>query len=667
MEKKLKEEDILNIIGNKSELFLNEYNWDSIKDENHYFFKIRLNTNSTILFSCSTSESTKQKFFFENNYSLKDLHYFERFKKIENINDIYIYLLTIIQEKNYEYEEIEEKEEKKLKLIIKPYTTSEKSFEFLLSKKLNDCRKCEICDRIHSGINYLRFMRDNNLSHNIMNSNNNLYYHINCNYNNINNTTNSGNNIISKILDEINLLKKENSMKNEQIKNLQKDLYEQNARFSKENSYLKEQLSLISKEKPKEEIKPKEEKEEKQPKNEKEETKSEEEKEEKQPQKEMPDIASPFVKDISETKIKSKTSRPIKLMLKTFKASNKIFNKDPNELKFHSQIVNNLSSKGVNDIFEVYTSNVDNQDYLVSKNGTNNFLDIINLNNNQIVTSLKGHTNTITMVRYFINYKGKNEYLISADTNKNVIVWDITNNFKLLHFIQTEYINHNIYSCYIFFDNWDNNYIFTSCGLNRYEKNEASYTRMYSLKDGKFEKDIIDSNENNTYYLLIWYHEGYKINYLIECCEEKIIITDFVKNDLYANLMPQGFKVLKYYSGFIYNYEKKNGRDFLCCSTSNGCVAIWDLLNINLIYFGKISKFELYNIIQWNENYALISGGANKTIKIFDLKKFKEVNNIETGHSSNVNCIKKIIHPIFGESLLTSGNDHKIKLWTIND
>jgi len=653
MEKSLKEEDILNIIGNKTELFLNEYNWDSIKDENHYFFKIRLNTNSTILFSCSTSESTNQKFFFENNYSLKDLQYFERFKKIENINDIYIYLLTIIQEKNFEFEEIEEKEEKKMKLIIRPYTTSEKSFEFFLPKKLNDYKKCEICDRIHSGINYLRFMRDNNLNHNIMNSNNNLYYHINCNYNNINNNTSSGNNIISKILDEINLLKKENNMKNEQIKNLQKDLHEQNARFSKENNYLKEQLSLISKEKTKEE-------------KEKEESKPKEEEEKIKPLEALPFIRPIWAKDSIETKINNKTPRPIKLMLKTFKASNKIFNKDPNELKFHSLIVNNLSSKGVNDIFEVYTSNVDNQDYLVSKNGTNNFLDIINLNNNQIVTSLKGHTNTITMVRYFINYKGKNEYLISADTNKNVIVWDITDNFKLLHLIQTEYINHNIYSCYIFFDNWDNNFIFTSCGLNKYEKNEASYTKMYSLKDGKFVKDIIDSNENNTYYLLIWYHEGHKINYLIECCEEKIIITDFVKNDLYANLMPHGFKVLKYYSGFIYNYEKKNGRDFLCCSTSNGCVAIWDLLNINLIYFGKISKFELYNIIQWNENYAIISGGKNKTIKIFDIRKFKEVKSIETGHSSNVNCIKKIVHPIYGESLLSSGNDHKINLWTIN-
>ena len=646
MERNLKEEDILNIINNKNDLFLNEYNWDSIRDDNHYFFKIRLNINSTILFSCSTSESTKQKYFFENNFSLKDLHYYERFKKIENINDIYIYLLTIIQEKNYEFEEIDEKDEKKMKLIIKPYTASEKSLEFLLSKKVNDCKKCEICDRIHSGINYLRFMRDNNLSHNIMNSNNNLYYHINCNYNNINSSPNNGNNIISKILDEINLLKKENSMKNEQIKNLQKNLNEQSARFSKENNYLKEQLSLISKVKSKEESQPKE---------------------EIQPTQESPVASQSIAKDSIETKIKAKTPRPIKLMLKTFKASNKIFNKDPNELKFHSLIVKNLSSKGVNDIFEVYTSNADNQDYLVSKNGTNNFLDIINLNNNQVVTSLKGHTNTITMVRYFINYKGKNEYLISADTNKNVIVWDITDNFKLLHLIQTEYINHNIYSCYIFFDTWDNNFIFTSCGSNKYEKNEASFTKMYSFKDGKFEKDIIDSNENNTYYLLIWYHEGHKTNYLIECCEEKIIISDFVKNDLYANLMPQGFKVFKYYGGFIYNFEKKNGRDFLCCSTSNGCVAIWDLLNINLIYFGKISKFELYNIIQWNENYAIISGGANKTIKIFDLKKFKEVKNIETGHSSKINCVKKIMHPIYGESLLTSGNDHKINLWIIND
>ena len=58
-----------------------------------------------------------------------------------------------------------------------------------------------------------------------------------------------------------------------------------------------------------------------------------------------------------------------------------------------------------------------------------------------------------------------------------------------------------------------------------------------------------------------------------------------------------------------------------------------DLLFKNLVYLGKISKVELYNIIQWNEKYAIISGGANKSIKIFDIQNYKEVNNIETGHS----------------------------------
>ena len=63
----------------------------------------------------------------------------------------------------------------------------------------------------HSGINYLRFIRDNN--HNIINSNNNICYHINTNYNNINNDSNNDKNIIANILKEINLLKKENSIK----------------------------------------------------------------------------------------------------------------------------------------------------------------------------------------------------------------------------------------------------------------------------------------------------------------------------------------------------------------------------------------------------------------------------------------------------------------------
>ena len=635
MDKKLKGENI-HIFHNKEELFLNEYNWEASKEDNIFSFKIRLNTNSTILFSC-TINVKNEKLYFDNCFFLKDLHYYDRFKNNENINDIYIYLLSMIQENQFEFEQ---KEENKFILSIKPYTNSEKLIEFILEKKEINTKKCEICDRMHSGINYLRFIRDTN-NHNIISSNNNINYNINCNYNSINNDVNNDKNIISKIMEEINILKKENRLKNEEIKNLKNELIEQNIRLLKENKFLKQEINDIKKVENKDKINIMTE-----------------------PKTRNQNINLEN-KDSTLKNIKVK-----KIFLKILKATNELFNKDPNELKYNSIIVKNLSAKGVNDIFEVFICNKDNQEYLVSKNAKTHNLDIILLSNNKIISSLKGHTNIITTVRYFMNFKGKNEYLVSADFDKNVIVWDINNNFNILHYIRSEsynnnIANYNIYSCYIFFDNFDNNFIFTSSGLNRYKKKETAFTKMYSLKDGNFVKNIIDSNDNNTYYLLVWYNEKTKINYLIECCEGKIVITNFIQNELYAKLSTSEYRVLKYYSGFIYNYDNKSGKDYLCCSSSNGCIVIWDLISKELAFLGKISKVELYNIIQWNKKYAIVSGGSNKSIKIFNLENFKEEKNIQIEYSSNINCIKKIIHPIYGESLLSSGNDYKIRLWTI--
>ena len=628
MEKEVKDENI-HIFHGKEDLFLNEYNWEIQNRENDYSFKIRLNINNTILFSCMTNNNiNNEKIYFENNFSLNDLHKYERFKNNENINDIYIYLLTMIQDNHFDYEK--NSEENQLILFIKPYTSTEKLFEFILHKKTYIKKKCEICDKMHSGINYLRFIRDNN-NHNIISSNNNISYNINCNYNNINNNDRyNDKNILNKILEEIKLLKKENNLKNEEIKFLKKELLEQNNRLTTENISLKEEINKMNN------------------------------------KNENDDIKNPFT-TINNSKAKdynTKNTRIKKIYLKNFKYTIENFSQNPKDLKYHSSIVKNLSSKGVNDIFEVFISNKDNQEYLISKNAKTHCLDVILLKDSKIINSLKGHNNTITMVRYFFNYNGKNEYLISADIDKKVIIWDIDNNYNILHTIQTEYIDNLIYSCYLFFDNFDNNFIFTSCGLNRYKANDSSYTKMYSFKTGNFEKNIKNSNENNTYYLLMWCNESDKTNYLIECCEEKIVITNYILNELYARFLPLGFKVLKYYSAFIFHSENKFGKDLLCCSTSNGCIVIWNLIDKQLFYYGKISKVELYNIIPWNQKYIIIAGGSNKCIKRFDIEALKEVNNIQTEHSSNVNCVKKIHHSVYGECLLTSGNDHQIKLWT---
>ena len=103
--------------------------------------------------------------------------------------------------------------------------------------------------------------------------------------------------------------------------------------------------------------------------------------------------------------------------------------------------------------------------------------------------------------------------------------------------------------------------------------------------------------------------------YIIQFSSKKIIINSLLDDDLYSELSKKPED--SHYSGFLYF---KNENDYLFSSSRNGYINIWDLYN-KKIY---------------------------KTINIDGLK-----------------CVKKVNHPIYGESLLTSGKDKTIKLWTI--
>ena len=122
-----------------------------------------------------------------------------------------------------------------------------------------------------------------------------------------------------------------------------------------------------------------------------------------------------------------------------------------------------------------------------------------------------------------------------------------------------------------------------------------------------------------------------------------------------------------YYHGIIreiinrFIYYKDNN-DYLCSSSRNGYINIWDLYNKKIFKIINTNGCKLAHIIEWNTKYIIVADFNNKTFKIIDIEN-NLINDINPEHKDKLKCIKKINHPIYGESLLSAGDDKTIKLW----
>ena len=334
------------------------------------------------------------------------------------------------------------------------------------------------------------------------------------------------------------------------------------------------------------------------------------------------------------------------------------FKKEPRNLRFKENIIKTNTYGGWNDKFEIFISFKDNKEYLVSPNTNNYKLDIYNLINNKIIYTLTGHNNIIWTTRYFMNDKNYNEYLISADKDKIVIIWDITNNYNIKYKINTKY-GDDIYSCLLIFPhNINNNYIITST-YNDSGNDEDSSTKIYSLNNGNFIKYINNTNNNAIFYLLTWYNKRNNKYYIIQFSYKKIMINNLLEEELYSefsNVSEHDHK-----SGLIYYIDNN---DYLCSSSSNGYINIWDLYNKNIYKVINTNGCYLANIIKWNKKYIIVADYNNKSFKIIDIDN-NSIYNINPEHKDKLVCVKKINHPKYGESLLSAAKDKTIKLWTI--
>ena len=338
---------------------------------------------------------------------------------------------------------------------------------------------------------------------------------------------------------------------------------------------------------------------------------------------------------------------------------------NPN-LKFKQIITSNNYSNGFNDIFEIFSSIENKEVYLASPNKNEYILNIISVKTCNLFTSLKGHNNYINKVKYFVNNKNNNEYLISLDKDNVIIIWDITNKYLNIYKIDYRISKGNISDVLLCFNIIDsknkiNNYIIFSY-------NCKIYTNVYSL-DNKYKiKNIQNTNEYNTYYLIHWFNKKDNNNYIVELSDGNIYIYNIIDNTLYFNFNLGEFDYSKNNCGFIYN---KNNTDYLIVSSPCGNINVWDLENkciySNISLYNEFDTKKLYlsYILQWSNKYIIACEYYYKGFKIIDIDNFKIITYINGIHSGGILCAKKFYHPIYGESLLSLGQDNNIILWNI--
>ena len=168
----------------------------------------------------------------------------------------------------------------------------------------------------------------------------------------------------------------------------------------------------------------------------------------------------------------------------------------------------------------------------------------------------------------------------------------------------------------------------------------------------------------NSYNLIIynlsyWHNEKNDSHYIIQCGKCKVLISEYQDNKDYAVINTDE----KYPINLGSIVYKRDNKDYLAFSSTFGLIIIYDLLNKTQIKTIKLDKSYLINIVKWNEKYLLTIDINKKAILIICLKNNKIVMSIEISQLfSHERYVKKLIHPLYGESLISIGNDYKIKL-----
>ena len=265
-----------------------------------------------------------------------------------------------------------------------------------------------------------------------------------------------------------------------------------------------------------------------------------------------------------------------------------------------------------------------------------------------IKTVLNAHTNTIFSCRHYFDRKKKNNLIITSSYDRYVKVWDVQANWKNIVSIPQAHNGYYIYSVSILCEEKENkNYVISTA------PNELS--KVWSFK-GEQLRTFGVSNES-TYFIDVYFDIKTSQYYIINANSQDVKAYFFQTGELFRSYKatPQTWHM----SAVVTDINKI---PHLIESDGNGNIHLWEFHTGQLvkgILGGGI--INLRGICVWNEEFVL-SSGSDYQVKIYNIKSGEFVKGLASHSSTACSCVK-VLHPLYGEALISHGLDGKLKLW----
>ena len=286
---------------------------------------------------------------------------------------------------------------------------------------------------------------------------------------------------------------------------------------------------------------------------------------------------------------------------------------------------------------------------------TNNWSEIVFfdlIDNIRVLKIKKAHYYNIVDIKHYFDKNNSRDLLASYSHENSIKIWNI-NTMECITVIDilSSFDDKDILLNSLFFMNLKNQINIVAPFV--FKKN-CEKIAFYDLKGIKTKEITFKIKNHNVFDTNYYYDQKGQKNYIVFGGDGFLKSFDVNKNDLYK-IYCNNDNIINNQI-IIYDKDKK----IKLISSGGGLIRIWNFHSGDLLNKLKINnrKYNLPIICIWNSDY-LIGACEQYGLKIFDLKNDK-IPQVMSGFG-DCSCAKKIMHPIYGESLLVLSEANNIR------